>query len=269
MGPGSVALVAGACACALTMTLSKSASAQTQPAYGQPAATAPANTGDPSASDSNLEAGGLRPPGELETEEAGPTETEQELEKGDQEDSGRGLEFVWLNGEAGYQHVDLLSLNDDNLAPGLDKDSQDGFVFGGAAGVRLLYFTVGARFRLGSFDTYQLWSILGEVGMHFPLGDLEPYFNVGAGYASVGSFATDSMKDLAGGDVKIRGFDVRAAVGVDYYLSRTFSLGAQASGDLLFLSRPSVSASSTAGYAEDGSSTGTSYQLTALAGLHF
>lgn len=237
-----------------------------QPAATGPAATAPANTGAP---DSNLQAGGLRPPGELEQEEPVATETEQELEQADQKDSGRGLEFVWLQAEAGYQHVDLLSLDDDDLLPDFDKDSQDGFVFGGAAGVRLLYFTAGARFRLGSFDTYQLWSILGEVGMHFPLGDLEPYFNVGFGYASVGSFATESLTDAAGGDVEVRGFDLRAALGVDYYLSSTFSLGAQVSGDLLFLTRPSVSASSVSGYAEDGSSTGTSLQITAVAGIHF
>ncbi len=241
-----------------------SAFAQTAPPpSGYPAATAPANTGDSPA----LEAGGLRPPGELVQEEAPPSETQKELERSDREDSGRGLEFVWLNVEAGYQHANLTAFSgDDDLVPGVDA-SQDGFVFGGGAGVRLLYFTLGARFRFGSFDSWQLWSLLGEAGVHFPLGAFDPYVRLGVGYASVGSFNTGSFAD--DGDISVRGVDVRAAVGLDYYLSRSFSLGAQLSGDVLVLNRPGVSGVDSGAYADDGSGTGLSLYATAVAGLHF
>jgi hypothetical protein len=188
-----------------------------------------------------------------------------ELEKSDQEDSGRGLEFVWLNGEAGYQHLDIDAFSDDDIAPGADQ-AQDGFVFGGAAGVKLLYFTLGARFRFGSFDNYQMWSLLGEGGVHFPLGDFEPYANVGVGYASIASFNTGTALDDGG--VSIRGLDLRAAVGLDYYLGSAFSLGVQLSGDVLILNRPAISGAMD-GYADQGSSTGFTFYTTAIAGLHF
>jgi hypothetical protein len=251
----------------LVLMWSGSALAQAPYPYGgqTPAATAPANSGQPAPGGSNLEAGGLRPPGELAQEEVAPSETQVELEKSDQEDSGRGLEFVWLNVEAGYQHLDIDAFSDDNIAPGADE-AQDGMVFGGAAGVKLLYFTLGARFRFGSFDNYQMWSVLGEGGVHFPLGDFEPYANVGVGYASIGSFNTGTALD--DGDVSIRGLDVRAAVGLDYYLSPAFSLGAQLSGDWLVLNRPAISGA-VGGYEDEGSSNGFTFYTTAIAGLHF
>src|SRR5688572_26905980 len=56
-----------------------------------------------------LEAGGLAPPsGEVPPPaQPPPTSTEQELAEADREDSGRGLEFFWINGEIGGEHLGL------------------------------------------------------------------------------------------------------------------------------------------------------------------
>ena len=74
----------------------------------------------------------------------------------------------------------------------------------------------------------------------------------------------------------MKGFDARVGAGLDYYLSNTFSLGANLTGEMLFLSRSKVSGAgtSTSGneaaiYAKDGSSIGAGATLTAVAGLHF
>ena len=52
---------------------------------------------------SNLQAGGLKPPEAVETDTnpSQATQTEAQLDRADKEDSGRGLEFVWLNAELG------------------------------------------------------------------------------------------------------------------------------------------------------------------------
>ncbi|HYP87794.1 MAG TPA: hypothetical protein VEQ59_06565 [Polyangiaceae bacterium] len=241
------------------------------PAFAQQPAPAPAQ--------SNLESGGLRPPEAVDSTPQTPPEaqtaaTEKELEKADQEDSGRGLEWVWLNAEIGSQHLGLRTFKGDQLVDdSLVKTTQTGVVYGVGAGVRILVFTVGARFRLASFSQWQLWTLGLEGGFHIPLGSLEPYFTVGAGYASLGSFSTSAP---ASSQADVKGFNGRVGAGLDYYLSNTFSLGANLTGDVLFLSRPKVSgaSASTTGqeatvYAKDGSSIGAGATLTAVVGLHF
>jgi hypothetical protein len=230
---------------------------------------------------SGLESGGLRPPDAVDGQtpppaEAGSESTEKELQKADQEDSGRGLEWVWLNAEIGGQHLGLQTFKANQLVDSqLVKTTQTGLLYGAGVGVRLLAFTVGARFRLGSFSDWQLWTLDAEGGLRIPLGRLEPYVSVAAGYASLGAFSGSaplSSKATA------KGVNARLGAGLDYYLSNTFSIGGNLSGDILFLSRskvasamtdPTASPTEAAVYAKDGSSIGAGATLTAVVGLHF
>jgi len=223
---------------------------------------------------SNLESGGLRPPEAVDSSQAKAPEAqsspEKELERADREDSGRGLEWVWVNAEIGGEHLGLQTLKANALVdPSVVKTTQTGLVYGAGLGVRLLVFTAGVRFRLGSFSDWQLWTLGAEGGLRIPLGSLEPYFTVGAGYASLGSFSTSAP---AASKADAKGFNARLGAGIDYYLSSTFSLGANLSGDLLFLSRSgkaSASGEEAAVYGKDGSSIGAGATLTAVVGLHF
>lgn len=226
---------------------------------------------------SNLEAGGLRPPEAVDS--APPADPaaetpEKDLAKADEEDAGRGLEWVWLNVEVGGQHLGLQTLKSNDLVdPKLVKTTQTGLVYGVGAGVRILVFTVGARFRLSPLSDWQLWTLDAEGGLRIPIGNLEPYFTVGAGYAAIGSFSADAP---ASSKADVKGVNARLGAGIDYYLSNTFSVGANFTGDLLFLSRSAVSgaSASTSGdeaavYAKDGSSIGLGTTLTAVVGMHF
>ncbi len=233
----------------------------------------------PPAPQSNLETGGLRPPEAVDTQPASTPDpaapsTEEELAKADQEDAGRGLEWIWLNAEIGAQHLGLGTFKADQLVdPKLVKTTQTGLLYGAGIGARILVFTIGARFRLGTFKDWQLWTLDAEGGFRIPIGKLEPYFNVAAGYASLGSFSTDAP---VSSKANVNGFNARLGAGLDYYLSNTFSVGGNLSGDVLFLSRKSVkdAAASASGdeaavYAQDGSSIGAGATLTAVVGLHF
>jgi hypothetical protein len=228
---------------------------------------------------SNLESGGLRPPEAVDTAQPTPTDgtqpsTEQQLEAADREDSGRGLEWFWLNAEVGAQHLGLQTFKSDKLVDSsLVKTTQTGLVYGAGLGVRLLVFTVGARFRMGTFSDWQLWTLGAEGGFRIPIGKLEPYVTVGAGYASLGSFDSSAP---ASSKASAKGINARIGAGLDYYLSNTFSVGGNLSGDVLFLSRSKVSGAenSTVGdeanvYTQDGSSIGAGATLTAVVGLHF
>lgn len=277
------------------------ASAQPQPAYGQPGSggiqpaygqspygSQPAY-GTPEPASGGLQSGGLTPPpaapGADPFAPSPPSDvTEQELENADRKDTGRGLEFVWLNAEIGFEHLGLQTFKAKHLVDaGTVDTTQTGPVYGAGLGLRLVFLTFGARFRFGSFSDWQLWTLNGELGIHIPLGMIEPYFTLGGGYASLGSFDTNNLTgDLNGANVHVRGFDVRGGVGVDLYLSNLFSVGANLTGEVLALTRPSVDPqklklsgstnsqqAATEVYAADGSSIGSGVTLTAVAGLHF
>jgi hypothetical protein len=235
-----------------------------------------------------LEAGGLAPPSGS-TGASDPygasTPTEQELERAEREDAGRGLEFFWINAEAGVEHLGLQTFKANNLVDAEVVDTtQTGPVFGGGLGLRLVFLTLGGRFRLGTFSEWQLWTLNAEVGMRIPLGAIEPYFTFGGGYASLGAFDADNVGgDLNRAGVDITGYNVRGGFGLDIYFSDAFSLGANLTGELLVLTRPGVDpsklqgnvsggggqASAEAVYTADGSSIGSAVTLTAVAGLHF
>jgi len=226
------------------------------------------------ASSSSLSAGGLAPPPALETaappgtSPTTPAATEAQLAKADQEDSGRGLEFVWLNADIGVMHLGLATFSNNKIVDSASMETtQTGLVAGAGAGVRLVFLTLGARFRYAPLPDSKLWSLGVEAGLHAPFGAFEPYATLGAGYVSVGS--------LPGPDeVAIRGFDARLGGGLDIYLTNMFSIGANIGADLLFLSREHhctipLKQGATGFYCQSGSSTGGALTATALAGLHF
>jgi hypothetical protein len=238
-----------------------------------PAADAPAGA--------NLQAGGLKPPEAVQTDPSPSktTQTEAELDRADKEDSGRGLEFAWLNAELGPEYVGLQALKADQLVDGTLVESKGfGMGYGAGLGVRLLAFTLGARFRFGNFSDWQLWTLGAEAGMHIPLGRIEPYFSFGAGYASLGGFKPDAVSAVS---PSAHGLDLRGSAGLDLYLSNTFSIGGNLSGDLLFLSRSAAGVASLPGGgsqdeqlangfygAQAGSGIGAGTMLSLVLGLH-
>lgn len=260
--------------------------AQYAPAAPGPAPTMPPSSAAPAAPASTLSAGGLTPPPAVETAPApgtapapntqpgAPTSaaTEAELDRADREDSGRGLEFVWLNAEAGVMHVGLDTFHQRNLLDPVNvKTNETGFVTGAGAGLRLVFITVVARFRYALMPDYNLWSLGLEGGIHAPFGNLEPYGAVDVGYVALGGF-----RDNLG--ASINGFDARLGGGLDYFLAPMFSIGVNLSAELLLLHRSESATFTPVGvcptgppvdYCRSGSSIGGALSATAVAGLHF
>ncbi len=236
-----------------------------------------------------LQAGGLAPPPPSSGPGAypsQPTETERLLLEADRADSGRGLQFAYVDLEGGGQYLSLEGFGRSGpgllpSAPGLSSAQQSGFgpMFGAGAGVRLLFFTLGPRFRYASFSDWDLWSLGGDVGFHFPLGNLEPYLTLGAGYTKLGHATKALFGDAA--DVKVDGMNLRLATGADYFVTKVFSVGARASYDGGGRGRAAVApetlTAATSGpeharaqaYGEDGSGVGFAASANVVLGLHF
>ncbi|EYF02379.1 hypothetical protein [Chondromyces apiculatus] len=248
----------------------------------------PAPTAAPNPYDPSMQAGGLAPPPPMQepplTPVTPPSTTEQRLDDAKKDDSGRGLEFFYLNVEGGFQHVGLttFSVNEEELTAGLTASSASGAMVGAGLGLRLFVLTLGARARAGFFSDWQLFSLGGELGVHIPIGRLDPHFDLGFGYAALGnvSSAIQGAEDA----VRIRGFYGRVGGGLDVYVLPALSIGANVSGELLGMTRPGLSPSELAAVQEDpgsdpeqsraaalsadGTSYGSSLAITAVIGLH-
>ena len=238
-------------------------------------------------SGSGLSAGGLAPPGSgtgtSDGYDPGQTQRAQaSLQQADRKDSGRGLKFIWLNGDVGIQSLSLNTFHANNLVDSHTiATSQTGPVYGAGAGLQLVFLTLGGRFRLGNFSAWQLWTLDAELGLHMPLGKLEPYFSFASGYASMGSFSgASSAFDYKNSGLGAHGWNTRMGIGLDFYPTHFFSIGALLTGDVLYLKRsthitiPGAQSDPTLAkaqqvYANDGSSVGGAGTLTAVIGLHF
>src|SRR6185436_11034082 len=96
-------------------------------------------------------------------------------------------EVAYLTPEVGVEYVGLESLHlTRELFPSQVHSADVGPVVGVGAGVRLLFVTLGPRFRFGHFRDWDLWTLDAEVGFKAPLGAVEPFIGLGAGYARVG-----------------------------------------------------------------------------------
>jgi hypothetical protein len=255
-----------------------------QPApYGQPAAQPQQPYAQPQpAPYGGLQAGGLAPPPPMGTTPPN-GEVARELDRAKEEDAGRGLTWVWIEVEGGYEHVGLSTFESDEqaLTAGFVESTGDGAVVGAGLGVKLLFLTLGARGRAGFFEAFQLMSLGGEVGARIPLGNLEPRFAVGAGWAGLGSL-TGTLQGAADA-MSVRGYYARASGGLDYFVTPTFSIGASASWELLGLTRPGLGVAEIAtlqetsdaastratALAAEGSSYGSAIAITGALGLHF
>jgi hypothetical protein len=205
-----------------------------------------------------------------------PNPTQRQLEEATREDSGRGLEFVYFDASGGAQLAALTALSESGtLVPASDKNTAFGPYVAAGAGLRLLFLTVGPRFRFAHFTNWDLWTLNLDLGWRVPLGSLEPYAMLGGGFAKLGR----SAEGASGiGDVSITGFNVRLGGGVDYYLSNVFSVGGTLQAELLRLARGATTApppspmdpnAAPSPFASDASSLGLVVTAGAVLGLHF
>jgi hypothetical protein len=213
--------------------------------------------------------------------------TAQLLDQAKQEDSGRRLEWVWADIDGGFEQLGLQTLNggSQGFVAGFVNTSSSGGALGAAAGARLLFLTLLLRLRAGVFDSGALYRIGPEVGFHIPFGRVEPHFAFGLGYAGMGNLR-DTQGGVAASLMSLRGFYTRVGAGLDYFVVPVFSLGVDASTELLGLFRPALDAvavqkiQNSAGIdgvhkanagllASSGAGWGGTIALTGQVGLHF
>jgi hypothetical protein len=224
----------------------------------------------------------LEPPPPMATSPSAPAYSPNASDQS--QDSGLGLEWVYVNADVGGAYTNMQSLSESNLA--IKQASSQGAAFGIGAGVRLLFFTIGARARDLQLSSFNLWELDGEAAFHIRIWRIDPYFGVRGGYAFVGSLGSGAVSVASGGsasDVSVHGINVGPMFGIDVYVSSLVSIGVDANAEFLFLKRPpaplpqGVTPADVAMLPPDqqqlynlsGSSVGFGAVLTAHLGIHF
>ena len=216
---------------------------QTQPQQTQPQQTQPQPQPSTTSSSTQL----APPPPMQQAAPPPPATTEQKLDDSKKEDSGRGIEFVYVNAQVGGV-FDALGTFNNSLQ--IQQTNAGGAMFGAEAGVRFVWLTLGARFRYDTLPTaFNIWQLDAVLGFHIPLGSWDPYVSIHGGYSAIGSIdpsnfkasdiapcSTCTSQDAANG-FSSKGANVGFSVGVDYYLAKFFSIGIDGGFEFLFLHR--------------------------------
>jgi hypothetical protein len=222
----------------LTQQQQQQTQPQPQPQQTQPQQTQP----QPSSTQSNQ----LAPPPPMQQQAPPPpATTEQKLDDSKKEDSGRGIELVYVNGQVGGV-FDAIGTFNNSLQ--IQQTNAGGAMFGAEAGIRLVWFTLGARFRYDTLPSaFNIWQLDAVAGFHIPLGSWDPYVSLHGGYSAIGTLDPSNFnasqlcnkctqQDAANG-FSSKGANVGFAVGVDYYLVKFFSIGVEGGFEFLFLHR--------------------------------
>ena len=165
-------------------------------------------------------------------------QTQYPAQSDQSQDSGLGLEWVYFNADVGAAYTNMQSFSESNL--GLKSTSSGGAALGLAAGVRLLFFSLGVRARDLLLSDYNLWELNAEAAFHVRVWRIDPYFGVRGGYAFTGSLGSGAVAATSGKtpDVDVHGWNVGPMVGLDIYFTSLVSIGFDLNAEVLFLQRP-------------------------------
>lgn len=192
---------------------------------------------------------------------------------------GRGFAWAFGSAETGIQYLALNTFSSDALLP--DDVSSDGVgpLAGLFMGARISLFTLGVRGRMALMPEYRYWNVGPELGVRIPLGDWEPHAALGGGLAGLSGITAGSRFDNE--HLQVRGANARLGFGVDYFVSRRFSLSALLAAEAVVLVRKEVVAASVVAadtsdpystraalLAADGSSAGFGSTASLAATLH-
>jgi hypothetical protein len=153
-----------------------------------------------------------------------------------------------LDGTIGWESADLTTFQSSLGARSFTANVIPAQLSGPAAqigfGVRFYSLTLGIRGGVAWLggdklqDPAKLYSADAEVGLKIPFDRLELSLLFAGGYSVIGGLS-DLVNGLGAG-LDVDGANARFSVGLDYFFSNSFSVGARAAAEVLFLARRGV-----------------------------
>ncbi len=149
--------------------------------------------------------------------------------------------ILWIEASAGISNVNLVQFQNRNFADvagGASVFSEaygTGPVIGAGLGVRLFWFTLGARASFALYDTFEVGTLGAEVTLRFPIPVVEPWIRAGFGYGWQGDANYGS--GVAAAQTTTYGWVFQGGVGLDVFLTDWLALGAGFGLDILNMTR--------------------------------
>lgn len=243
------------------------ATTPTQPATAPAPSPAPATTStQPATTTQTQPAPSTRPtPSTAQASTSGPTETA--LEEDDDADVGRHnrLRVFYLELSGGYSWVKLGLLRETNLVPDVTRLNESGYTVGGGLGFFISFVTLGVQAQVARHDSFDLGTVMLDLGIRLPTRHLEPYFRFGIGYAWL-----FNNNIIPGMSLDVRGVAANLGFGFDYMITPLIAIGVGADATLFNVRRAGVNGApiiTSIDLSEDGDAVGV--QISALAQLSF
>ncbi len=131
------------------------------------------------------------------------------------------IERGWLDADLGVAYADVTLFDASTLS--LQRTGRVGPTFSFGAGIRMDPLTLGVRVRDLDLSAYNVWEIGGEGALHTRFDRVDAHIGFRGGYA------------LLTGVSGVKGLNVGAFFGFDYYASRLVSLGLDVCPEILWL----------------------------------
>ncbi|MGZ3450587.1 MAG: hypothetical protein ACXVEF_13385 [Polyangiales bacterium] len=197
-----------------------------------------------------------------------PGSTEAHLQESEVKDNGIGLKLFYVQPEIGFGFASLGDAIPTPASANTDFSkyrSGTGPVFGLGVGGEFVTFQLGARLRAMPTQYFTLWNMGGEVMFQPGSGKFWPRFGLTVGYAWGSSFK-DEMCGTVCSSISVRGLSVGGRAGVQYFVAKNFEVGADATLDVMMLSRPGIDGHPIFG--QESSGTGVALAGLVHIGLH-
>lgn len=197
--------------------------------------------------------------------------TESALDEDTTSDDGVGRHnrrrFFYIEASGGYSWVKLGLMREDNLIPDIVRLDESGVAFGGGAGFFVSFITLGVQAEVAMHDSFNLGTVLLDLGIRLPTKHLEPYLRFGIGYAWL---FNNSL--IPGMDLTIRGVAANFGIGFDYMISPLVAIGIGGDATVFNVRRNGISGApviTNVDLSEEGDAVGLQVSVLGQLSLHF
>ena len=178
----------------------------------------------------------------------------------------------FIDAQLGFAYSDVLAFSNSSLLPGVNESREWGSHFGATAGLRFGPVAFGAHGDLSRFTSYDIGSLGAMVELRLPIPTVQPYARVGFGYAWLGDLRVSSSlahcdpTSTSSSCPSVRGWTLSGGAGVDFWISRYFTLGVGV--DLYVLNLTRSASPTTVNFEQTGDSIGLQLTGSAQIGFH-
>lgn len=187
--------------------------------------------------------------------------------------SADATDWFFLQPEVGIAYADVFAFSNGGLiplpgggsvsTPTVTEARGVGSYFGGTAGVRLGPVGLGVHTDIARYSNFDVGTLGAQVQLRLPIPIVQPYAQLGLGYAWMGALDYDTYRTCATSNAcpAVYGWSLSAGAGLDVWVSDMVTVGAGLDFSVLNLTRGASPTDVT--FSQDGDAVG--FQLAASA----